>query len=373
MTWADRRRELRQPVGCMTNIIEVRVERAAVETAVIIKLAMDVHAGQITSCRQVDGRLPQPPQRLSWQRTIELVEEHLARGERVFTCYEAGPCGYGLHRQLVALGAINYVVAPQCWDERRRGVKTDQRDARELCQRLDRYVRGNTDAFTVVRVPSVEEESRRALCRHRGALLKERQRCELRGHGLMLSQGMQAPSGWWEDELWQELAPQLPPWLRPQLERWRGHALRLQAQVDEITPRIEALSEGCIAPKGLGALTHALVLSEIVDWSRFHNRRQPGSYIGLCPSEHSSGGRRHQGSVTKQGNPRVRHLLVEAIWRMIALQPDYPPLKKLRAATGKRARKRLTVAAARRLAVDLWRIYTGRRTPEQLKLIMTIL
>jgi len=164
MTWADRRRELRQPVGCMTNIIEVRVERAAVETAVIIKLAMDVHAGQITSCRQVDGRLPQPPQRLSWQRTIELVEEHLARGERVFTCYEAGPCGYGLHRQLVALGAINYVVAPQCWDERRRGVKTDQRDARELCQRLDRYVRGNTDAFTVVRVPSVEEESRRALC-----------------------------------------------------------------------------------------------------------------------------------------------------------------------------------------------------------------
>ena len=123
----------------------------------------------------------------------------------------------------------------------------------------------------------------------------------------------------------------------------------------------------------MGALTHALVLSEIVDWSRFHNRRQPGSYIGLCPSEHSSGGRRHQGSVTKQGNPRVRHLLVEAIWRMIALQPDYPPLKKLRAATGKRARKRLTVAAARRLAVDLWRIYTGRQTPEQLKLIMTIL
>jgi transposase len=354
-----------------TNIIEARVERAAVETAVTIKLAMDVHAGQITSCRQVDGRLPQPAQRSSWQRTIELVQWHLARGEQVFTCYEAGPCGYGLHRQLVALGAINYVVAPQCWDERRRRVKTDGRDARELCQRLDRYVRGNTDAFTVVRVPSVEEESRRAMCRHRGALLKERQRCELRGHGLMLSQGVQAPSGWWEEAPWQDLAPQLPPWLRPELERWRAHALRLQAEVDAVTPPIEALSAGYSAPKGFGALTHALVLSEVVDWSRFHNRRQPGSFFGLCPSEHTSGRQRHQGSVTKQGNPRVRHLLVEAIWRMMALQPDYPPLKKLRAATGKRGRKRLAVAAARRLAVDLWRIYTGRQTPEQLKLIMT--
>jgi transposase len=373
MTWADRRRELRQPVGCMhatTNEIEVKRERAAVETAVTMKLAMDVHAGQITSCRQVDGRLPQPPQRLSWGRTVELVQWHLARGEKVFTCYEAGPCGYGLHRQLVALGATNYVVAPQCWDERRRRVKTDRRDARELCQRLDRYVRGNTDAFTVVRVPTVEEESRRALCRHRGALLKERQRCELRGHGLMLSQGVAAPRQWWQEAQWPEVAPQLPPWLRPEVERWRAHALRLQAEVDEVTPQIEALSGGHCAPKGLGALTHALLLSEIFDWSRFHNRRQPGSFTGLCPSEDSSDRRRRQGSVTKHGNPRVRHLLVEAIWRLLALQPDYPPVKKLRAATGKRGRKRLAVAAARRLAVDLWRIYTGRQTAEQLKLIM---
>jgi transposase len=126
-----------------TNELEVTSERAAVETAVTIKLALDVHAGQITVCRQIDGRLPQPAQRLSWARAVELVCWHLERGEKVYTCYEAGPCGYGLHRQLLALGATNYVVAPQCWDERRRRVKTDARDAHELCQRLDRYVRRN--------------------------------------------------------------------------------------------------------------------------------------------------------------------------------------------------------------------------------------
>ena len=63
--------------------------------------------------------------------------------------------------------------------------KTDKRDARELCNRLDRYVRGNTDAFAVVRVPTPEQEQIRALTRQRGAVLKERQRCVVRGHGLM--------------------------------------------------------------------------------------------------------------------------------------------------------------------------------------------
>lgn len=208
--------------------------------------------------------------------------------------------------------------------------------------------------------------------RQRAALLKERQRCELRGHGLMLVQGVDAPSGWWQPPVWREFAAALPAWLRPHLERWQAEALRFDQAVQELTPRIEALSAGRSAPKGLGALTNALLDSEIFDWSRFHNRRQPASYTGLCPSEDSSGQRRRQGSVTKHGNPRVRHLLVEAIWRMLAHQPDYPPLHRVRAAKGQRARKRAVVAAARQLAVDLWRIRTGRQTPQQLKLLMMV-
>ena len=352
------------------NADAAAVAVAGALAVVSVKLGLDVHAAQITVCRQLDGSLPQPAHRRSQAEVIKLVEEHLARGEKVYTCYEAGPCGYGLHRALIALGAIDYVVAPQRWDLSGRRVKTDKRDARELCLRLDQYVRGNTAAFTVVRVPTPAQEQRRALCRHRGSLLQERQRCELRGHGLALAQGLRAPAGWWQPAEWAEFAPALPEWLRPILARWQGHAVTLQDEIDELTPRLEALSAGLLVPKGLGALTAALLGSEILDWARFTNRRQPGSYTGLCPSEDTTGERRRQGAVSKHGNPRVRHLLVEAAWRMLMWQPDYPPLHVVRAAKGARARKRAIVAAARRLAVDLWRIHTGRVAAEKLGLVM---
>ncbi len=154
-----------------TNHGRVSFERAPVEAGVTIKLGLDVHAAQITVCRQCDGALPQPAQKFSWERAVEWIERQIKGAQKVYSCYEAGPCGYGLHRRLTALGATNYVVAPQRWDERGRRVKTDQRDARELCNRLDRYVRGNIDAFAVVRVPTPEQEQIRALSRQRGAVL----------------------------------------------------------------------------------------------------------------------------------------------------------------------------------------------------------
>lgn len=297
-----------------TNTSKLALGRAAVSAAVIIKFGLDWHATQVTVCRQIDGQLPQPSQKLSEEQLLALVADHHARGHRVLTCYEAGACGYQLHRKLTALGAVNFVVAPRRWDERGQRVKTDKRDARELCQRLDRYLAGNTAAFTIVYVPTPHQEQVRALCRQRATVMKERQRCELRGHGLMLAQGIQAPGGWWQPDEWATLASQLPAWLREHVERWQRDAVRLEAELAQLTPRIEALSAGKRAPKGLGALTAAILESEIMDWSRFTNRRQPGSYSGLCPSEDSSNQRRRQGSVNKHGNVQVRHLLVEAIY-----------------------------------------------------------
>jgi transposase len=123
----------------------------------------------------------------------------------------------------------------------------------------------------------------------------------------------------------------------------------------------------------LGALTAALLGSEILDWRRFKNRRQVASYTGLCPSEASSGEKRKQGSISKHGNPHIRHQLVEAVWRLEAWQPAYPPIKKLREASGTRSRKRAAVAVARRLAIDLWRIETGQCSARKLglKLVKT--
>ncbi len=119
-----------------------------------------------------------------------------------------------------------------------------------------------------------------------------------------------------------------------------------------------------------GLLTSSLLGSEILDWHRFKNRRQVASYTGLCPSEHSSGEKRKQGSISKHGNPRVRHQLVEAVWRLQIWQPTYPPLKKLREASGARMCKRAAVAVARRLAVDLWRIETGQCSAQKLGLTL---
>jgi transposase len=354
-----------------TNGTENNAGRASVETGVTIKLGLDVHAAQITVCRQCDGALPQPAQTFTWERAVAWIEEQIKGARQVFSCYEAGPCGYGLHRKLTALGAINYVVAPQRWDERGRRVKTDKRDARELCNRLDRYVRGNTDAFAVVRVPTPEQEQVRALTRQRGAVLKERQRCVVRGHGLMLAQGLRAPELWWTSTEWPACAAQLPDWLRSHVHWWQSQAVRLDQELDEVSRRVEALSQGQDTPKGMGALTTALLNAEILDWRRFDNRRQVGSYTGLCPSEASSGERRRQGAISKHGNPRVRHHLIEAVWRLDHWQPNYAPLKKLRAAIGARARKRAVVAVARRLAVDLWRIHTGRCPAEKLGLVVT--
>jgi len=351
-----------------TNVGEIKSERAPVETGVIIKLGLDVHAAQITVCRQTGGLVPQPAQQRRWAEVVTLAGGLVAGGARVYSCYEAGPCGYGLHRQLTAVGVTNLVVVPRRWDEQGKRVKTDRRDARELCDRLDRYVRGNPEAFSVVRVPTPEQEQRRAIGRQRGALLKERQRSVVRGHGLMLAQGFQAPPQWWQPPVWAQVRQVLPAWLREQVHDWQQQAERLDGELARWTARVEQCGAGQRVPKGVGQLTAGLLQMEILTWERFQNRRQVASYTGLCPSERSTGANRRQGGVTKHGNPRVRHQLVEAVWRLLLWQPHYPPLQKLRAATGPRARKRLAVAAARRLAIDLWRINTGQCPAEKLGL-----
>ena len=186
----------------------------------------------------------------------------------------------------------------------------------------------------------------------------------------MLAQGIEATGDWWKPKQWAQIKWQVPLWLREQLEQWQDDAWRLDQRVDRLTPQIEQLSAGCELIKGYGQLTAAVVDAEVLDWHRFKNRRQVGSFTGVCPSEYSTGKSRRQGSINKHGNPRVRHQLVEATWRLLYWQPNYKPLHKIRAAQGSRARKRAVVAAARHLAVDLWRINTGQCTIQSLGLVV---
>ena len=157
-----------------------------VKKASIIKLGLDVHADSVSVARQVDGAVPHPVQKFTWEGFWRWITKQFKTGEKVYSCYEAGPFGYVLHRRLVAMGISNIVVRPQNWDELGKGVKTDKSDAAALVQRLDRYVGGNTKALAVVCVPTFEAELVRSQSRLREAMRKHRQEAEAQGRSMML-------------------------------------------------------------------------------------------------------------------------------------------------------------------------------------------
>jgi transposase len=135
-----------------------------------LKVALDVHLTQYTVAMQYDGSTPKPTQRFSPKNFLIWVEKQIAQGWRVITCYEAGPFGYVLHRQLTALGATNYVICPRNWDDGHKRVKTDRTDARAMLTALDRFVAGNPDALALVRVPTEAHERLRSESRLRQSL-----------------------------------------------------------------------------------------------------------------------------------------------------------------------------------------------------------
>jgi len=129
---------------------------------------------------------------------LDKVEEWVKAGIKVYSCYEAGACGYWYHRELTKCGAVNYVVAPRALEnQRRKHQKTDRLDARALLENLESYLRGNRDAMSIVAVPSLLQEQQRSVVRYREQLVRNRRRAEARGRALALTQGILAPVGWW--------------------------------------------------------------------------------------------------------------------------------------------------------------------------------
>jgi transposase len=356
------------------NNSKVRGEQAANTKPQIIKLGLDVHADTIVVVRILDHSAPQPAQKFTPAKFGEWVKTQLTQAEQVHSCYEAGPFGYGLHRQLVALGVKNLVVQPVCLDEHHKGVNHDKSDARELAQRLDRYVTGNTRSLATVRVPTPEEEQKRIASRQREQVKREVQRVAAQGRGLLLTQGHRETKAWWEAGRWRKLREKLPPWLVERLEVFRRLLAALTSELDTATATLAAAAPAA-RPKGLGGLTYEIMEREVGDWNRFNNRRQVGSYTGLCGGVSSSGNTHRLLPITKHGNVRLRTALVEMAWRLVLWQPDCKLVQKWKTVVGnlratKAARKKAIVAIARQLAVDVWRWRTGRVKPEELGWVM---
>jgi transposase len=346
---------------------EVRAEQVASKTTTLhrtIKLGLDVHADTIVVVRILDHSTPQPAQKFTPAKFIAWIQTQVKLADAVHSCYEAGPFGYVLHRELVQRGVQNVVVQPVCLDERHTGVNHDKSDAKELAQRLDRYVSGNRQALATVRVPTPAEEQKRVESRQREQLKREVQRLAAQGRSLLLTQGHREKKGWWSERRWRELHAKLPAWLVERLEVFRRLLAVLTDELDAATRALEAAAPA-VRPKGLGGLTFALVEREVGDWQRFTNRRQVGSYTGLCGGVSSSGHSHCLLPITKHGNVRLRTALVELAWRRVLWQPHSKLVQKWQgvfrnAKATRAARKKAVVAIARQLAVDLWRWRTGR-------------
>jgi transposase len=339
----------------------------------VLKLGLDVHYRQVTVALQEDGGRIKAAGKMRHEVFLNWLHKKLEEGWRIESCYEAGASGYWLHRQLVELGVKNLVVVPKAMGQGGQKQKTDQRDSGELCDSLDRYLRGQDKALSVVGVPSVEQEEKRALIRYHRQIMTDRGRCEARAKGLLCAQGIEVHGRWWQPQWWQEVNrdPRLKAWMKEQLVGWRNKLLSAEEEQRGLRKRIEALAPA-ILPKGIGAYSAAVLEYEMRGFGRFKNRRQVASITGLCPGIHLSDGRGKEGSINRCGISIVRWTLVEMVWRLMIWQPQYRPVRRLAAGLvkSKRAKKRLVVQAARRLAIDLWRLATGQTTPEELGLVM---
>lgn len=334
----------------------------------VFKLGLDVDLNNAVTAIQCDHGTIALPQKFSRLRLLAWVQKQTAAGHRVHTVYEACGFGYTLHQSLVAAGAHSIVTTPmRLSPERQR--KNDRLDARELCVRLSRHLEGHRHELKPIRIPTAQEQQRRELGRQREFWKRELRRLENHGRALRIEfEHETLDAGWAGPRKWKQIAPQCSEFVRLHLEPVVAQIRACKVQMDQLTEQIRMLVASEQLPKGLGALSISLLDGEVCDWNRFKGRKAIGSYTGCCPSEHSSGGVQRFGHIDRHGNKHVRVLLVEAVWRFLKWQPQWHArlkyLQKLK--HGASLKKKIAVALARQLAIDLWRWRTRRATAAEL-------
>lgn len=366
--------------GTATRLRAKHPSPVPTQPAQLIKLGVDVGLEKYAVCRQVDASLPDPPRMMRPEDFQQYALEQKALAKRVVFCYEAGFLGFTLARWAQAQHLECLVMAPVTLDERHQRVETDKLNARDICGRLDRYLAGNTRVITVCRVPTLEEETARSETRLREQLLDARNRLRAQGRSLLWQFGYleQASQPWWQESTWEVVQKAVSATVAANLACLRAPLLTVDQQLKELLARLRR--QATQAPKtppaeplpaGVGWLSMLILTREIMNWQRFKNRRQVACLTGLVPSESSTGQSRRQGAITKVGNPRVRTVLIEMVWRLVRFQPEchavrawLPILQDRR--RGAAARKRAVVAAARVLAIDLWRLATHQTTAAKL-------
>jgi transposase len=314
------------------------------------------------------------------QRGLRLAIERskekfgLARDCEVYSCYEAGRDGFWIHRCLTEMGVKNMVVDPASIEinRRRRRVKTDRLDAESLVRMLMRYVLHNEKTvWRVVVVPLEADEDERRVHRE-----YKRLSCERTGHlnrirSLLVLYGVHSRkiAAMDNSKLLDWRGRQLPAALQEELRREQDRLDLLDEQIKALDARlrkavkdpksvVEQKSAKLAKLKGIGVHGASVLSREFFGWRKFRNRREVGAMAGLTGTAYASGDKSIEQGISKAGNKRVRHTMIEMAWMWIRYQQRSELTKwfmRRFGEGGKRMRRVGIVAVARKLLVALWK------------------
>ncbi len=294
---------------------------------------------------------------------------------QIVSCYEAGRDGFWIHRALLASGISNHVIDSASIEVSRkhRRAKTDLLDVLSLLRLLIRYLSGESQAMSVVNVPTVEQEGQRRICHERQRLVKERGAHSARIksllvlHGIKLEKLSDLPTVLKSPKaavIGYRLPGELVDELQREYERYRQVHRQLTAleqlevkraqQDNRMARQIQQL----VTLKGVGWRSSWVLSSEFFNWRQFKNTKQVGACAGLTPTPYDSGdGMREQG-ISKAGNKHIRRTMVELAWLWLRYQPDSALSQWFtqRFAHGSKRMRRIgIVALARKLLIAFWR------------------
>jgi transposase len=306
----------------------------------------------------------------------ELQRKAQARSGRccgVVSIQEAGLDGFWLHRVLESEGVESWVVDPAsvAVDRRRRRAKSDRIDGAALLRTLMAWKRGEPRVCSMVRPPSPEAEDHRQPHRERARLMSERTQHSNRIKGLLFAQGIgdYEPLGRRRRQALERLACRdgrpLPTHLKNQILRELDRLELVIEQLKAIEAERDALLSEPGAPgarlmllKGIAQERAAVIGGEVL-WRSFDNRRQLGAYSGLVGTPFKSGQTDHEQGLSKAGNRRLRHTLIELAWSWLQHQPHSELTGWFHRRVGpnpdKKRKKVMIAALARKLLIALWR------------------
>ena len=324
-------------------------------------IGLDVHKDTIAIAVAYAGReVPESRGEIANRpKTVTKLVERLNQefeGEVLLFCYEAGPCGYGLYRQLLERGHDCQVVAPSLIPKKPgEHIKTDRRDARKLAQAL------RSGDLTAVWVPDEEQEAMRDLTRARDDMKAQERKARQQLNAYVLRHSHTWPSNksrWTKTHYnWLEALRFAHDWQQVVLQEYIDAVRAASQRVADITAQMErVLPQWTLAPvvdslvalRGIDKLAAMVLLAELGDISRFDSPKQLMAFLGLVPSEHSSGGKRRQGAITKTGNSHARRMLVESAWSYRFPARQTARLKR-KAASAPDEAKRIAWKAQKRL------------------------